>query len=51
MRGALLSPTLGPHLTDSVTVCSEEQHDDQVLHELLRCFKALTMTAVRRLHS
>ncbi|BGP49355.1 hypothetical protein JCM10450v2_005243 [Rhodotorula kratochvilovae] len=23
----------------------EEQHDDQVLHELLRCFKALTMTA------
>ncbi|GAA6010045.1 hypothetical protein JCM10207_007534 [Rhodosporidiobolus poonsookiae] len=23
----------------------EEQHDDQVLHELLRCFKGLTMTA------
>lgn len=26
------------------TLCREEQHDDQVLHELLRCFKALTMT-------
>lgn len=25
----------------------EEQHDDQVLYEVLRCFKALTMTAVR----
>ncbi|GAA5872921.1 hypothetical protein JCM3774_004877 [Rhodotorula dairenensis] len=24
----------------------EEQHDDQVLHEVLRCFKALTMTNV-----
>ncbi|BGP33256.1 hypothetical protein JCM10296v2_005050 [Rhodotorula toruloides] len=24
----------------------EEQHDDQVLYEVLRCFKALTMTAV-----
>ncbi|GAA5999718.1 uncharacterized protein JCM10292_003716 [Rhodotorula paludigena] len=23
----------------------EEQHDDQILHELLKCFKALTMTA------
>ncbi|GAA5980792.1 hypothetical protein JCM11641_002653 [Rhodosporidiobolus odoratus] len=23
----------------------EEQHDDQILHEILRCFKALTMTA------
>lgn len=27
----------------------EEQHDDQVLYEVLRCFKALTMTAVRLL--
>ncbi|KAM0791720.1 hypothetical protein ACM66B_003989 [Microbotryomycetes sp. NB124-2] len=26
----------------------EEQHDDQVLHELLRCFKALTLTAAGR---
>ncbi|BGP25721.1 GTPase binding protein Rid1 [Rhodotorula toruloides] len=24
----------------------EEQHDDQVLYEVLRCFKAMTMTAV-----
>ncbi|GAA5987241.1 hypothetical protein JCM10908_001874 [Rhodotorula pacifica] len=24
----------------------EEQHDDQVLHEVLRCFKALTMTSI-----
>lgn len=24
----------------------EEQHDDQILHELLRCFKALTLTPV-----
>ncbi|KAK4695552.1 hypothetical protein P7C70_g8531, partial [Phenoliferia sp. Uapishka_3] len=23
----------------------EEQHDDQILHELLRCFKALTLTS------
>lgn len=29
-------------------VCREEQHDDQVLYEVLRCFRALTMTAVRR---
>lgn len=26
-----------------------EQHGDQLLHELLRCFKALTMTAVQSL--
>ncbi|KAK4050623.1 hypothetical protein OIV83_003349 [Microbotryomycetes sp. JL201] len=26
----------------------EEQHDDQVLHELLRCFKALTLTSSGR---
>ena len=33
-------------LTRTDTRCREEQHDDQVLHELLRCFKALTMTNV-----
>lgn len=25
----------------------EEQHDDQILHELLRCIKALSSTVVR----
>ena len=25
---------------------SEEQHDDQLLHELLRCFKALSTSAI-----
>ena len=27
-------------------LCSEEQHDDQILHEFLRCFKALSTSAV-----
>lgn len=27
-------------------VCREEQHDDQVLHELLRCFKALSTSSI-----
>lgn len=32
-----------------ILICREEQHDDQVLHELLRAFKALTLTSVRSL--
>lgn len=31
----------------AIITCSEEQHDDQILYEVLRCFRALTMTNVR----
>jgi len=38
-----------PGLSHDSTSCfgiSEEQHDDQILHELLRCFKALSTSGV-----
>jgi len=50
-NGGNLTPSLSLlfHSTSSSGTIrySEEQHDDQVLHELLRAFKALTLTAVR----
>jgi len=34
------------HCRCAQTVHREEQHDDQVLHELLRCFKALSTSSI-----